>query len=245
MPITLASNQFPHNINTHALSTTRIHKHARVTVALFIFLFAIFVHAIEFKKELLTIVENRFGDDAVVRLLDWQRLANTLSSRPDKDELKQLEAVNTFFNRAEFISDIELWNNEDYWATPVELLAKNAGDCEDYSIAKFFTLIDIGFEESKLQISYVKALELNQAHMVLAYYATPNAEPLILDNINPNILPASARTDLEPVYSFNGLGLWLNRFERESSKRIGKASAIDEWNDMLRRQGILMLKKQP
>lgn len=204
---------------------------------------SLFSHAIDFRDELLSVVAKRFGSEAVERLESWQQLARTLKADKTSTELSQLNAINDFFNRADFVSDKEAWDQEDYWATPVELLAKNAGDCEDYSIAKFFTLLDVGFDESKLQISYVKALELNQAHMVLAYYATPSSEPLILDNINASILPASARTDLEPVYSFNGLGLWLNRFERESSKRIGEASAMDEWNDMLRRQGILMLKR--
>ena len=152
--------------------------------------------------------------------------------------------VNDFFNQARFVDDQTLWNEEDYWATPVELLARNAGDCEDYAIAKFFTLLSAGFNEDKLQISYVKALELNQAHMVLAYYEAPDAEPLILDNINSNILPASERPDLEPVYSFNGLGLWLNRFERDKAKRLGGPEVMSNWNDMLRRQGIMILKQE-
>lgn len=201
--------------------------------------------AIEFKSKLLQIVERRFGADAVERLTEWQAMAVELKNNYNpQEELEQLKLVNDFFNQARFVSDSELWGSEDYWATPVELLAKNAGDCEDYAIAKFYTLVYAGFDEDKLQISYVKALELNQAHMVLAYYPNPEAEPLILDNIKADILPASQRTDLEPVYSFNGLGLWLNRFERESAKRIGNAGVMEQWNDMLRRQGILLLERE-
>lgn len=203
------------------------------------------IQAFEFNSKLLKVVEKRFGSSAVDRLLEWQELAFKLKRDYSPEaEAQQLAEVNDFFNRARFINDDVLWGSEDYWATPVELLAKNAGDCEDYAIAKFYTLIHAGFDEDKLQISYVKALELNQAHMVLAYYPSPGAEPLILDNINPDILPASQRPDLEPVYSFNGLGLWLNRFERESAKRIGNAGVMDQWNDMLRRQGILLLERE-
>ena len=203
------------------------------------------IQAFEFNSKLLKVVEKRFGSSAVDRLLEWQELAFKLKrDYSPETETQQLAEVNDFFNRARFINDEVLWGSEDYWATPVELLAKNAGDCEDYAIAKFYTLIHAGFDEDKLQISYVKALELNQAHMVLAYYPSPGAEPLILDNINPDILPASKRPDLEPVYSFNGLGLWLNRFERESAKRIGNAGVMDQWNDMLRRQGILLLERE-
>ena len=203
------------------------------------------IQAFEFNSKLLDVVEKKFGNAAVERLLQWQEMAFNLKRdyRPELEE-QQLALVNDFFNQARFINDDDLWGSEDYWATPVELLAKNAGDCEDYAIAKFYTLIHAGFDEDKLQISYVKALELNQAHMVLAYYPSPDAEPLILDNINPEILPASKRPDLEPVYSFNGLGLWLNRFERESAKRIGNAGVMEQWNDMLRRQGILLLERE-
>ncbi len=201
--------------------------------------------AIEFKSKLLEIVERRFGDDAVERLIAWQTMALDLkTNHSEETELAQLQQVNDFFNQARFRDDQELWGSEDYWATPVELLAKNAGDCEDYAIAKFYTLVYAGVDEEKLQISYVKAVELNQAHMVLAYYSSPDSEPLILDNIKADILPASQRPDLEPVYGFNGLGLWLNRFERESAKRIGDAGVMDQWNDMLRRQGILLLERE-
>jgi predicted transglutaminase-like cysteine proteinase len=238
----------------------RLAKHAKVLVnlspgtiapsrlaVLFVTIFlAVFnTQAVEFKSKLLEIVERRFGDDAVDRLVNWQLLALDLKKNYNEQfELDHLKQVNDFFNQARFASDEELWDAKDYWATPVELLAKNAGDCEDYAIAKFYTLVYAGFDEDKLQISYVKALELNQAHMVLAYYSTPDAEPLILDNIEPDILPASQRPDLEPVYSFNGLGLWLNRFERESAKRIGNAGIMEQWNDMLRRQGIMLLERE-
>ncbi|WP_197479414.1 transglutaminase-like cysteine peptidase, partial [Oleiphilus sp. HI0132] len=81
------------------------------------------------------------------------------------------------------------------WATPLEFLATNAGDCEDFSIAKYFTLREMGIPDDMIKITYVKALELNQAHMVLAYYPTPDAEPLILDNLINEIKPAGQRTD--------------------------------------------------
>ena len=226
---------------------SRIHFRA-LHLVLLLMLFCVSsmsIQAFEFNSKLLKVVEKRFGSSAVDRLLEWQELAFKLKRDYSPEaEAQQLAEVNDFFNRARFINDDVLWGSEDYWATPVELLAKNAGDCEDYAIAKFYTLIHAGFDEDKLQISYVKALELNQAHMVLAYYPSPGAEPLILDNINPDILPASQRPDLEPVYSFNGLGLWLNRFERESAKRIGNAGVMDQWNDMLRRQGILLLERE-
>ncbi|HCR47360.1 MAG TPA: sulfate adenylyltransferase, partial [Marinobacter hydrocarbonoclasticus] len=127
--------------------------------------------------------------------------------------------------------DIRHWGQEDYWATPVELLTTNGGDCEDFSIAKYLTLRAMGVPDDQLRIIYVKALELNQAHMVLAWYETPGSDPLILDNLINDIKPASQRNDLEPVYSFNGEGLWLNRTSGDNA-RIGDARKLEHWRDL-------------
>ena len=89
----------------------------------------------------------------------------------------------------------------------------------------------MGVPVDKLRITYVKAIRLNQAHMVLAYYETPSAEPLILDNLISDIKPASKRTDLVPVYSFNGDGLWLSK-QRGQGKRIGESGKLSRWVDL-------------
>jgi predicted transglutaminase-like cysteine proteinase len=142
--------------------------------------------------------------------------------------------VNRFFNRIEFIPDDEHWQQADYWATPTELLASNGGDCEDFSIAKYMTLIALGIPEAQLRITYVKAVELNQAHMVLTWYERPDAEPLVLDNLINEIKPASQRPDLIPVYSFNGADLWLAK-ERGSGQLVGRSERISPWRELLSR----------
>ncbi len=129
-------------------------------------------------------------------------------------EESRVQATNQFFNDAiEFVDDIDNYGMVDYWATPLESLARGRGDCEDYAIAKYFALSAMGVSTSKLRMVYVRAA-LNGpgapgvAHMVLAYYPTPGAEPLILDNLVADIRPASRRPDLSPVFSFNTDGLW-------------------------------------
>src|SRR5690554_2006389 len=189
------------------------------------------VSAIELSDRLMEYVLQEFGLEAQQRLQDWQRLHGLASNAPTD---RKLHLVNSFFNRAEFVSDLSHWGVEDYWATPVELLTTNGGDCEDFSIAKYLTLRAMGVPDDELRIIYVKALELNQAHMVLAWYKTPDADPLILDNLINEIKPASQRNDLEPVYSFNGDGLWLNRSTGDQS-RIGDAQKLENWQDLNRR----------
>ena len=187
-------------------------------------------NALELTDTLMNYVRTEFGDEAYQRLQNYQRL-QLLASRAPID--RQLRLVNSFFNQSRFVSDIEHWGEEDYWATPVELLTTNAGDCEDFSIAKYQTLRAMGVPDKQLRIVYVKALELNQAHMVLAWYSHPDADPLILDNLINDIKFASQRTDLEPVYSFNGSGLWSNKSGQD--KRIGEAGKLSRWRDLNQR----------
>jgi predicted transglutaminase-like cysteine proteinase len=147
---------------------------------------------------------SRFGQAAGERLLGWQgfmsaRRTDTQSER----EVALLATVNRNFNRVRFLSDTEHWGVEDYWATPAEFFASDGGDCEDYSIAKYYALKELSVPIARLRITYVKSSKLKQAHMVLAYYPTPHAEPLILDNLDDEVRPASQRPDLVPVYSFN------------------------------------------
>nr|WP_136250268.1 transglutaminase-like cysteine peptidase [Ningiella ruwaisensis] len=189
---------------------------------LFIFLLMLQTTAlsdISFSDKLYQSVERRYNTDAVKRVRDWQQLLGDAKSDPVED---QLYKVNQFFNQIRFVDDIEHWGEKDYWATPVEFLGTNGGDCEDFTIAKYFSLRELGIPSEKLRLMYVTATRPRQAHMVLAYYETPTSIPLVLDNINKRILPASKRRDLLPVYSFNGDGLWLAKSQGRGRQMQGK-----------------------
>ncbi|MEQ6885061.1 transglutaminase-like cysteine peptidase [Salicola sp. Rm-C-2C1-2] len=185
-------------------------------------------HGIDLGKDLLEYVQREYGNAAKQRLTDWDEL---IEQHRDVTETEQVLAVNHFFNKREFVWDIDHWGLRDYWATPVEFLATDAGDCEEFANAKYMTLRAMGVPEKRLRITYVDAIHLEQAHMVLAWYPDPNAEPLILDNLVNQIQPASRRTDLKPVYSFNGTDLWLSRDER-SDRRVGSADEVQQWRHL-------------
>lgn len=184
---------------------------------------------LDFSEAFLARIESKHDRFARQRFEEWQSL---IENSKDLPEPEKLEVVNKFFNsNVQFIDDIMLWSKEDYWATPAEMLAIGAGDCEDYSIAKYFTLKEIGVDEDKLRITYVKAVEIGQAHMVLTYYETNRSVPLVLDNLITEIEPASRRNDLVPVYSFNGAGLWLAK-SRGEGQRVGDSSRLSLWQDL-------------
>ena len=178
----------------------------------------------------------RFGPVARSRVDAWQRTLQSLKTsdagsgrRPSERDL--LDAVNAYFNKnMTFVDDFSHWGVEDYWASPAEFVASGGGDCEDYALAKYYALKELGLPIARLRITYVKATRINQPHMILAYYPDTDAEPLILDNLVGEILPAAQRPDLIPVYSFNDDDLWMAR--GGTSSRVGNAAQIRLWRGL-------------
>ena len=171
----------------------------------------------------------RFGPRAAERLQAWKLHARNRGPAPGT-ERDLLEEVNRVLNRIPFVDDTKHWGEVDYWATPAEAVASNGADCEDYTIAKYFLLKELGVPIAKLRLTYVKSIKLNQAHMVLAYYARPDADPVVLDNLEERVRPASQRTDLIPVYSFNDEEVWV-----EMRGRSGSPTQIRNWSALIAR----------
>lgn len=176
-------------------------------------------------------IEQRFGRAAQNRIVLWQQL---IRHNKDLAVLDKVHLVNDFFNGLTFVSDQQQWDKNDYWATPVEFLSTGAGDCEDFTIAKYFTLLALGVPEPQLRITYVKSLTLNQAHMVLTYYPDKAQVPWVLDNLNPQLLLATQRTDLQPMYSFNSAMLWKAK-QRERGERLETRYGLPHWFDVNQR----------
>ena len=188
------------------------------------------------QERMAAVMGQRFGAAGTATLRDWQKL---LQEGAADAETTKLRRVNEFFNRrVRFSEDQTVWGQSDYWATPVETLGKGAGDCEDFAIAKYFSLLLLGLPVDKLRLIYVQARmggpgsTISQAHMVLAYYSGPSAEPLVLDNLIDEVRPASRRADLVPVFSFNSQGLWQGI---SGARGSGGPSTLSRWQDLLNR----------
>ncbi|WP_169974497.1 transglutaminase-like cysteine peptidase [Campylobacter sp. RM16189] len=174
------------------------------------FLFFLFAENEFIKASTYEKIAKIYGENAKKRVIGLNKLMVSLQNSSEQEKLLK---VNDYFNLLTWKEDQDVWGKKDYWATRMEFLGKGAGDCEDFVTAKYFTLKQLGISTEKLYFTYVKAVEYNQAHMVLSYYDTPKSIPLILDNINPKIRVATQRKDLVPVYSFNGDSLFLSKQE--------------------------------
>ena len=184
-----------------------------------------------------SIALSRYGQETANTVAEWRAMIDKI--QPMTDQQKTV-AVNDFFNtRIRWVQDPEAWGQKDYWATPLETMAKRMGDCEDFAIAKYATLVLAGVDVNKLRITYVKARmggpysKIHEAHMVLAYYPTPSGIPEILDNLITDVRSASQRTDLTPVYGFNSNGLWVGGAAAPATKDPG--AKLSRWRDLLQR----------
>lgn len=186
----------------------------------------------------LQLAQSRYGATAVQMIQAWQEMMQAARSMTEPDKVRR---VNEFFNRKiQFGEDQAIWGQNDYWATPLESMGRQIGDCEDFTIAKYFTLRSLGVPNERLRITYVKARiggprsDITQAHMVLSYYEDPTGEPAILDNLITEIRPASRRGDLMPVFSFNSEGLWTG--SGSATREAGSSTArLSRWRDLIAR----------
>ena len=187
---------------------------------------------------LLVTLTQRWGAGPVPKFHAWRALIAATGTAQEAEKLKR---ANDFFNRQmQFGDDMVVWGQQDYWATPMESIGKGAGDCEDFAIAKYFTLREMGVANDKLRLVYVRAktgasdTAPTQAHMVLAYYPQPDSDPLVLDNLIGEIRPAARRPDLVPVFSFNSDGVFNGVSARDNNPVAG-VGRLSRWEDLLKR----------
>ncbi|MDP3300961.1 MAG: transglutaminase-like cysteine peptidase [Sulfuricurvum sp.] len=205
------------------------------TLALFFILVvfvAILLSSPEFSiaKVFMDKVEKEYGTFAKRRAF---YLVQMMNDAKDLDDMGKMEKVNDFFNQTPYTPDKVTWGVSDYWATRLEFIGKDKADCEDYVIAKYFTLKELGVPTSKLFMTYAKSIRYKSAHMVLTYYETPKSVPLVMDNYNYKILPASARDDLIPIYSFSGDELF-NAKQAQIGKMVPAAARQTRpWDELI------------
>lgn len=102
--------------------------------------------------------------------------------------------VNNIWNKKLYKTDKTLFHKEDYWQTPFQF-SRNGGDCEDYAIAKYFTLKELGIDTSRMKILIGETKK--GVHAVLMI-----DDSIILDNDNKSIT-AVDNYDMIPKCSLN------------------------------------------
>ena len=147
-------------------------------------------------------------------LKSWREVSLAATGKP---ELEKLKTVNAYFNRWPYKIDRELYGVSEFWATPSEFM-KRSGDCEDYSIAKFFALRDLGFANEQLRIVILMDRIRRIGHAVLAVYAI--GDILILDSLTDLIFSHKKYRHYVPQYSMNETTRWAHFFDKNRTASL-------------------------
>lgn len=176
----------------------------------------------------------KYGETAQKRFGSLKKL---MGETKNLTEVERLVCVNNFFNQVPYQSDQQCWGKSDYWATPIEMLGVGKADCEDYAIAKFFTLVEMGVPQEKLYLTYVLTENTKNRHMVLAYFTDDVSVPLILDNGALTIEPETVTKNYIPLYRFNleRFVAFDHGFER---KRPIDLKKLENWEGIIKRLSL-------
>jgi len=163
------------------------------------------------------------------RVIDY---ATTIESYKSFSRSKQLIRVNYYLNDILPKLDKPNKDKKNYWETPKEFLTIGVGDCEDYAIIKYFTLLKLGFDEEKLFMTVVYEKYIGDYHMVLSYFKDEGEQPLILDNLSFNVVDLKKRIDLKVDMFINSSGVYkLNK----DTKLVKVARGAKKFKELLNR----------
>ena len=170
---------------------------------IFLIIFLNFAIAYEFKlnEKDMTYINNSDKKSFILNRLD--KYENLKIEVKDYELIRKLSHINSFLNKILPAQDISVNSSTDYWATPKEFLVQGHGDCEDYAIAKYFTLLELGIKKENLYFSVVSVKGSKSLHMVLLYVEDKNQTPLVMDNLSSKVIFLNQRKDLTPNFAFN------------------------------------------
>ena len=194
-----------------------------------------YVSAYEFKlneKDLKYITNSNKKSFIENRLNKYKELKIQIK---DYELLKKLSHVNSFINKILPAHDISTQASLDYWATPKEFLLQGHGDCEDYVIAKYFTLVELGIPKEKLYFAVVDIKGEKTSHMILLYLETKESTPLVLDNLSSVVIPLTKRTKLIPKFAFNEIDSYRFSHEKFTQNVNINWGKDNKWEKLLNR----------
>ncbi|WP_170167551.1 transglutaminase-like cysteine peptidase [Amphritea balenae] len=193
--------------------------------------FSVFVQSVE--KTTTKSPEDAYltSDSASLRLSQWRNLIRM--KHRFRAETDIVAVVDDFINKAKYQPDEQRLNGQDYWAAPKEFVAAGRGDCEDFAIAKLFTLQAMGVPVKRLRLVFTLLKGEKTRHLVLLYSPEDGSEPWVLDNLTTNIRVVSQRTDLQPVFSFTPKKIWMMKGWQQTVE-LSRPLNLPKWTRITR-----------
>ena len=200
---------------------------------IFLIIFLNYAIAYEFKlnKKDIKYINNSDRKSFIENRLD--KYKNLKIQVKDYELIKKLSYINSFVNKILPAYDTSTQASLDYWATPKEFLLQGHGDCEDYVITKYFTLLEVGIPKEKLYFAIVDIKGQKDSHMILLYLETKESTPLVLDNLSSMVIPLTRRTKLIPKFAFNEIDSYKFTHEKFTEKVKINWGKENKWEKLL------------
>lgn len=133
----------------------------------------------------------------------WKDFTQSIQGQP---KLRQMMRVNIWFEKFNYKQDNLVYNQDDYWTTPVEFLTKG-GDCEDYAIIKYMTLRHLGFPAKAMKIAMVYDAYSGTDHSFLV--VENDGVEYVLDTREKLVVERYMKNRYKPHYAFNEDNVWI------------------------------------
>lgn len=171
------------------------------------------------------------------------RTIKLLSTAQNKTAWQQVQLINDWVNNSiKQSDDVAIWGKRDFWASPLEVIAKAAGDCEDYAVTKYLLLREIGIPSEQLFLSHVDYEYQNAPHMVLIYFNHSDHGYYVLDNIITHVKPSQIRRDLTYKFSFNESTVFAGSPPELTPIRGSHPSQISNWMQVISKWNVERLR---
>jgi predicted transglutaminase-like cysteine proteinase len=202
---------------------------------IFLIIFLNYAIAYEFKlnQKDITYINNSDKKSFILNRLN--KYENLKIEVKEFELIRKLSHINSFINKILPAYDISSQATIDYWETPKEFLLKGHGDCEDYVIAKYFTLLELGIPKEKLYFGVVDLKGEKNSHMILLYLENKDSIPLVMDNLSSKVLPLTDRKNIIPKFAFNEIDSYKFTPERFTEKVKINWGKDNKWEKLLNR----------
>lgn len=135
-----------------------------------------------------------------------QRWSREVAAARTLPRAAAIRVLNTAINRLKpHVSDAAAWGVSDYWAAPLEFLARD-GDCEDFTLLKYVSLAAIGVPEEAMRVVVAMDLSRDLPHAFLVVASGGRA--LVLDTSFDDVRADTRIAHYRPHYALNLRARW-------------------------------------
>jgi predicted transglutaminase-like cysteine proteinase len=136
------------------------------------------------------------------------QLLGLIDKAGDTSGRGRIAKINRSINYAiRYVSDIRQHGVVDLWSPPLATIASGKGDCEDYAIAKYAALRQMGFGPDDLRLLLVRDRSVGLDHAVLGVHF--EGRWLVLDNRHSILVESDELWQFTPLFAINHQGVKL------------------------------------